>query len=140
MQAKRAAFIVEHDFIMATYMADKVIVFDGTPAKDTWCSTPEPMVTGMNKFLKLMDITFRRDPTNFRPRINKMESQKDQEQKHAGNYFLMDDTDDKDKKKRDKDDESDEDVKPYQKKNAAAKNTKEETKEKPKKESKEEKE
>ena len=77
MQAKRAAFIVEHDFIMATYMADKVIVFDGTPAKDTWCSTPEPMVTGMNKFLKLMDITFRRDPTNFRPRINKMESQKD---------------------------------------------------------------
>jgi ATP-binding cassette subfamily E protein 1 len=79
MQAKRAAFIVEHDFIMATYMADKVIVFDGTPAKDTWCSTPEPMVTGMNKFLKLMDITFRRDPTNFRPRINKMESQKDQE-------------------------------------------------------------
>ena len=29
MQAKRAAFIVEHDFIMATYLADKVIVFDG---------------------------------------------------------------------------------------------------------------
>jgi ATP-binding cassette subfamily E protein 1 len=28
----------------------------------------------MNKFLKMMDITFRRDPTNFRPRINKMES------------------------------------------------------------------
>ena len=121
-------------------MADKVIVFDGEPAKDTWCSTPEPMVTGMNKFLKLMDITFRRDPTNFRPRINKMESQKDQEQKHAGNYFLMDDTDDKEKKKRDKDDESDEDVKPYQKKNVAAKETKEETKEKPMKEPKEEKE
>lgn len=140
MQAKRAAFIVEHDFIMATYMADKVIVFDGTPAKDTWCSTPEPMVTGMNKFLKLMDITFRRDPTNFRPRINKMESQKDQEQKHAGNYFLMDDSDDKEKKKRDRDDESDEDVKPYQKKTAATKDNKEESKEKPKKESKEEKE
>ena len=79
MQAKRAAFIVEHDFIMATYLADKVIVFDVTPAKDSWCSSPEPMVAGMNKFLKMMDITFRRDPTNFRPRINKMESQKDQE-------------------------------------------------------------
>lgn len=74
MQAKRAAFIVEHDFIMATYLADKVIVFDGTPAKDSWCTGPEPMVAGMNKFLKMMDITFRRDPTNFRPRINKMES------------------------------------------------------------------
>jgi len=74
MSSKRAAFIVEHDFIMATYLADKVIVFDGIPAKDTHCTTPEPMVSGMNRFLKLMDITFRRDPTNYRPRINKMES------------------------------------------------------------------
>ena len=101
MQSKRAAFIVEHDFIMATYLADKVIVFDGIPAQSTWCSSPEPMVTGMNKFLKMMDITFRRDPTNFRPRINKMESQKDQEQKSAGNYFLMEETEDKkDKRKK----------------------------------------
>lgn len=37
-----------------------------------------------------MDITFRRDPTNFRPRINKHASQKDQAQKSVGNYFLMD--------------------------------------------------
>lgn len=74
MSQKRAAFIVEHDFIMATYMADKVIVFSGIPAKESHCSEPEPLVTGMNKFLKMMDITFRRDPTNFRPRINKMES------------------------------------------------------------------
>jgi len=59
---------------MATYMADKVIVFDGEPAKETHCTSPETLVTGMNKFLKLMDITFRRDPTNYRPRINKNES------------------------------------------------------------------
>lgn len=74
MTAHRACFMVEHDFIMATYMADKVIVFDGIPAKDTFCGGPESLVSGMNKFLKMMDITFRRDPTNFRPRINKMES------------------------------------------------------------------
>jgi hypothetical protein len=43
----------------------------------------------MNKFLKLMDITFRRDPTTFRPRINKLNSKKDHEQKAAGNYLLM---------------------------------------------------
>jgi ATP-binding cassette subfamily E protein 1 len=29
MTSKRSAFIVEHDFIMATYLADKVIVFSG---------------------------------------------------------------------------------------------------------------
>ena len=72
-----AAFIVEHDFIMATYLADKVIVFDGEPAKESFCTAPQSMVSGMNKFLKMMDITFRRDPNNFRPRINQHNSQKD---------------------------------------------------------------
>jgi len=92
MNAKRAAFVVEHDFIMATYLADKVIVFSGTPAIDAYASAPEGLTTGMNRFLQMMDITFRRDPYNFRPRINKQESQKDQVQKAAGNYFLMDDS------------------------------------------------
>jgi ATP-binding cassette subfamily E protein 1 len=90
LTCKKSAFIVEHDFIMATYLADKVICFEGIPAKESVCTAPESMISGMNKFLKMMDITFRRDPTNFRPRINKQGSQKDQEQKAAGNYFLMD--------------------------------------------------
>ena len=38
--SKRAAFIVEHDFIMATYLADSVIVFDGFPGKETNCTSP----------------------------------------------------------------------------------------------------
>lgn len=46
---------------------------------------------GMNLFLKNLDITFRRDPTNHRPRINKMNSVKDTEQKHAGSYYYLDD-------------------------------------------------
>lgn len=90
MSSKRSAFVVEHDFIMATYLADQVICFDGIPAKDAFCSCPESLITGMNKFLRLMEITFRRDPNNWRPRINKYKSLKDQEQKAAGNYFLMD--------------------------------------------------
>ena len=32
LHAKKTAFIVEHDFIMATYLADKVIVFEGEPS------------------------------------------------------------------------------------------------------------
>ena len=102
INSKRSAFIVEHDFIMATYLADKVIVFDGIPAKEAYCTSPEGLVSGMNKFLKLMDITFRRDPTNFRPRINKLNSQKDQEQKGAGNYFLMEGQMEEDKKEEEK--------------------------------------
>lgn len=117
MSSKRAAFVVEHDFIMATYMADKVIVFDGEPAKDTNCTQPETLVTGMNRFLKLMDITFRRDPTNYRPRINKHESQKDQEQKKMGNYFLMEESEEKKKARLDqqrKDDEEEYEFKQQQ--------------------------
>ena len=77
MSSKRAAFVVEHDFIMATYLADKVIVFSGQPAREATASSPESLITGMNSFLQMMDITFRRDPYNFRPRINKHQSQKD---------------------------------------------------------------
>ena len=46
----------------------------------------------MNTFLEQLNVTFRRDPTNYRPRINKMESVKDKEQKVSGNYFFMEDT------------------------------------------------
>ncbi len=37
----------------------------------------------MNKFLASLEITFRRDPTNYRPRVNKLNSVKDKEQKCA---------------------------------------------------------
>lgn len=45
----------------------------------------------MNKFLKQLDVTFRRDKDNWRPRINKKDSVKDTEQKKSGNYFFMQD-------------------------------------------------
>ena len=86
MHAKKTAFVVEHDFIMATYLADRVIVFDGKPSIDARANKPESLLTGCNKFLKNLDVTFRRDPNSFRPRINKYNSQLDQEQKLGGNY------------------------------------------------------
>ncbi|KAJ9469279.1 ABC transporter E family member 2 [Diplonema papillatum] len=89
LHAKKSAFIVEHDFIMATYLADKVIVYDGQPAVECYAREPTTLLVGMNKFLTHLNITFRRDPDNFRPRINKPFSVKDREQKAAGNYFFM---------------------------------------------------
>ncbi|XP_046901659.1 ATP-binding cassette sub-family E member 1 [Hypomesus transpacificus] len=91
LHAKKTAFVVEHDFIMATYLADRVIVFDGIPSRSTAANTPQTLLAGMNKFLSQLEITFRRDPNNFRPRINKMNSIKDVEQKKSGNYFFLDD-------------------------------------------------
>jgi len=91
MHAKKTGFIVEHDFIMATYLADRVIVFEGLPSVKTKACSPQSLLQGMNKFLKQLQITFRRDPNNYRPRINKNASIKDTEQKASGNYFFMDD-------------------------------------------------
>ena len=125
---------------MATYLADKVIVFDGEPAKKAFCTAPEGLISGMNKFLKMMDITFRRDPVNFRPRINKLNSQKDQEQKASGNYFLADADTEEDLKKEEKGEskakgdakkekESKEEKKAEEKKEKPAKEKKQKTKE-----------
>ena len=87
---KSTAFIVEHDFIMATYLADRVIVFDGKPSVNCYAHKPVNLTDGMNHFLKTLNVTFRRDPSNHRPRINKMDSLKDREQKLSGIYFNMD--------------------------------------------------
>ncbi|KAJ2337235.1 Fe-S cluster-binding ribosome biosynthesis protein [Coemansia sp. RSA 2681] len=91
MSSKKTAFVVEHDFIMATYLADRVIVMEGTPSVRATARAPQSLLLGMNKFLKSLKVTFRRDPTNYRPRINKYDSAKDKEQKLTGNYFFLED-------------------------------------------------
>jgi ATP-binding cassette subfamily E protein 1 len=45
------------------------------------------MRDGMNKFLKDVEITFRRDQDSSRPRINKKDSRLDREQKNKGEYY-----------------------------------------------------
>eukprot|EP00744_Colponema_vietnamica_P001983 GILI01003196.1.p1 GENE.GILI01003196.1~~GILI01003196.1.p1 ORF type:complete len:603 (-),score=169.83 GILI01003196.1:190-1998(-) len=89
LHSKKTAFVVEHDFIMATYLADRVVVYEGNPGLNCTAYAPEPLVSGMNRFLAALMITFRRDPTNFRPRINKLDSVKDKEQKQSGNYYVL---------------------------------------------------
>jgi ATP-binding cassette subfamily E protein 1 len=42
---------------------------------------------GMNAFLQLLDITFRRDEDTGRARINKKDSGQDKAQRAAGEYF-----------------------------------------------------
>ncbi|KJA23060.1 hypothetical protein HYPSUDRAFT_138094, partial [Hypholoma sublateritium FD-334 SS-4] len=83
LHAKKTAFVIEHDFIMATYLADRVIVFEGEPARRATATPPQSLLSGMNRFLASLEITFRRDPTNYRPRVNKRNSIKDREQKGA---------------------------------------------------------
>lgn len=90
LHSHKTAFVVEHDFIMATYLADRVIVYEGKPSVHATAKSPQSLLSGMNRFLSNLEITFRRDPTNNRPRINKKDSILDKEQKANGNYFFLD--------------------------------------------------
>lgn len=67
--------------VMASALADRVIVYSGTPGVECTANTPTGLVEGFNTFLQQLDVTLRRDPANFRPRVNKRNSGKDREQK-----------------------------------------------------------
>jgi ATP-binding cassette subfamily E protein 1 len=89
MNTGKTAFVVEHDFIMATYLANRVIVFDGKPGVSTIARAPQKLVNGMNDFLRQMEVTLRSDKDTYRPRINKYNSVKDRTQKQNGQYYVL---------------------------------------------------
>jgi len=84
---EKTTLVVDHDITFIDYISDRLIVFSGKPGKSGKASAPMDMRSGMNKFLKDMQITFRRDPDTGRPRANKPGSQKDIEQKSSGEYY-----------------------------------------------------
>ena len=85
----RTAFVIEHDMLMASALYDRVITFSGQPGVECTASPPVGLETGFNYFLKQLGVTLRRDPTNFRPRINKRNSAMDRKQKAAGQFFVL---------------------------------------------------
>ena len=87
----KTAFIIEHDFVMATALYDRVVVYRGAPGVRCTAGAPLAPAEGFNAFLRKLDVTFRRDAENFRPRINKRGSVLDREQKQAGDYYNLDD-------------------------------------------------
>ena len=79
--------IVDHDLMFMDYVADRLIVFSGTPAREGRMEGPFTMEAGMNKFLTDLDITLRRDLGSRRPRINKPGSVKDREQRAEEKWY-----------------------------------------------------
>jgi ATP-binding cassette subfamily E protein 1 len=83
----KSGLIVDHDVYFIDMVSDSIVVFSGEPGVSGLAQGPFPMREGMNKFLKQVGITFRRDNETNRPRINKPDSRLDREQKHAGEYY-----------------------------------------------------
>jgi len=80
-------FVVDHDLLFIDNLSDRVMVFSGIPGRSGQGSAPTGLKEGMNRFLRELGITFRRDPVTGRPRANKPGSQLDLEQKRKGNYY-----------------------------------------------------
>lgn len=88
MENKRVTgMIVDHDILFMDYVSDRLMVFTGRPGFEGFSEGPTDLRKGMNKFLKEVMITFRRDPETGRPRANKAGSQKDESQKKSGEYY-----------------------------------------------------
>jgi len=83
------AFVVEHDIVTIDFVSDRLMIFSGQPAVEGYAMKPVDLRPGMNKFLKLMGITFRRDPQTGRPRVNKEGSKLDRLQKGEGEYYYV---------------------------------------------------
>ena len=81
------AFVVEHDVVTQDFIADRLMVFSGDPGVKGTANPPTSLRKGMNMFLKEMNVTFRRDPTTKRPRVNKEDSKIDTFQKQIGEYY-----------------------------------------------------
>ncbi len=83
----KSAMIVDHDVYFIDMISDALIVFDGEPGKNGKGRGPFSLHEGMNRFLKDVDITFRRDEETHRPRVNKPGSYMDRTQRQDGEYY-----------------------------------------------------
>ena len=86
IQTGKTAFVVDHDLLLISYLADSVILFSGQSGIEGHSSEVYGFEKGISELLKQLDITLRKDKESGRPRINKKGSVLDREQKETGNY------------------------------------------------------
>ncbi len=84
---EKAAMVIDHDIYFIDIVSDSLLVFEVEGGVSGKAVGPLPLRKGMNRFLEQVQITFRRDHDSHRPRINKLDSRKDREQKSSGEYF-----------------------------------------------------
>ncbi|MGI0068538.1 MAG: ribosome biogenesis/translation initiation ATPase RLI, partial [Thermoplasmata archaeon] len=84
-----SALVVDHDVYFLDLACDALMVFsdDGALGQRGVGAGPFPMREGMNRLLRGIEVTFRRDPETLRPRINQEGSALDREQRATGEYY-----------------------------------------------------
>jgi ATP-binding cassette subfamily E protein 1 len=88
----KSAIVIDHDMQLVDLVSNSLVIFNGKPGVQGLASQPMQKEVGMNKFLKELSITFRRDETTGRARINKEGSRLDRLQKDSGDYYYTNKT------------------------------------------------
>ena len=83
----KSAIVIDHDLQMMDLVSDSMVIFEGRSSLEGFATSPMSKNDAMNRFLKSLDITFRRDEKSMRPRVNKDKSRLDKEQKSNQNYY-----------------------------------------------------
>ncbi len=81
------AICIEHDIQISDVLVDQVLLFTGKPGVYGNTIGPLNKRDGMNKFLEILDVSFRRDPKTGRARLNKKGSQKDKIQRATNQFW-----------------------------------------------------
>ncbi|MCS5526548.1 MAG: ribosome biogenesis/translation initiation ATPase RLI [Candidatus Poseidoniales archaeon] len=84
---EKSAMVIDHDIYFIDIVSDSLLVFEGEGGTSGTAIGPLSLRKGMNRFLKGVGVTFRRDHDSKRPRINKESSQKDRDQKARNDYY-----------------------------------------------------
>ena len=83
----KSAIVIDHDLQLMDLISDTVIMFEGVSGLEGHATSPLSKSEAMNRFLRSLDISFRRDEKSLRPRINKLDSRLDKQQKETGNFY-----------------------------------------------------
>ena len=83
----KSAIVIDHDLQLMDLVSDSMVIFEGESGAYGKGTSPMPKADAMNRFLKSLDISFRRDEKSLRPRVNKLESRLDKDQKKSGNFY-----------------------------------------------------
>jgi len=83
----KSAIIIDHDLQLMDLVSDTMVIFEGESGSVGRATSPMPKADAMNRFLKSLDMSFRRDEKSLRPRVNKLESRLDKDQKTTGNFY-----------------------------------------------------
>lgn len=89
VEKQKTAFVVDHDLLLVSYLADSTIVFSGEPGKKGETGELQDFEKGISELLKSLDITLRKDKESGRPRINNKGSVLDREQKAKGKWAVF---------------------------------------------------